>query len=259
MTNIMHKYLMMIIMVTYCNAWAQNGHRACASVARALIAAPLLHHIENNILKATLDEISNDSDNIDVPDRRHLHWVNYKVKPSDGAQNISSYLSDNCRIDDRECIVSAVHYICDLHQPLHVIPTVYVNESFSEVRWFEGMNFTLHRVWDELLEQFKISHDSYVNWLIKYHISPRMYVTQVKETSVDKWIDARVYAYEAAHKLNSNLIECHSQNDNERGRYICNLQFVFKAKPTMDSSIASGGVHLAGYLKQSFKKEFDLM
>lgn len=248
--------LLIVTSVTKCNGWAQNGHRVCAAVARAHIAPALLNHIESNLLKATLDEVSNDPDDIDV-ERRHLHWVNYVDTPSDGAQNVSSYLTSDCQIDNRECIVSAVHYICDLHQPLHVIPATYTNQSFARVLWFHGFNYTLHQVWDELPEQLHLSYESHAKWLVRHHISPEMYVTMVKQTTVDKWIDTRVAAYEIARKLNEKLVKCHTENNNERGRYICNLKFVFSARPTVDSSLASGGVRLAGYLKQSFKNKFD--
>ncbi|CAL44675.1 29.6 kDa S1/P1 nuclease [Spodoptera frugiperda ascovirus 1a] len=238
------------VMVSDCDSWALTGHRVCANVARRLIPSPILKHVETEVLDhETLDGVSNVAD--ETPrSLAAMHYVNYNVTPTRSARKVLEYTENNMTSTyrwDAAFITNVVHLLCDLHQPLHVVPYADVPSTFTETQWVNGQNTTLHTIWDTLPDLRLLSHHIYAEWLVN-KLKANTYALLFEQDRPHKWLDSRRYAYDAAKRLNDNLARCHTNAGSKLLINSCNYRFVDSARALVDESLLYGGVRLAAYI-----------
>jgi hypothetical protein len=167
--------LLLLAMPALAQAWGPAGHRIVASLAERELNASA--HAEVRRLLALTDDdeladVANWADDLrDDPRRRalwrstaRLHFVNFAnadcryVAPLDcpggrcavGAiERYSHVLGDRSRPDDQraEALRFLVHFVADVHQPLHAGYRRDGGGNGRQVR-FDGRGTNLHALWD---------------------------------------------------------------------------------------------------------------
>ncbi|AJP09055.1 putative S1/P1 nuclease [Heliothis virescens ascovirus 3f] len=239
------------------HAWDGGGHRICARIARNIIPTPLLHHFERNVLNASMDEIANELDEFRGRkvgfDMSYYHTLEYDSEPMDSADGLLAYVND-AQID-RDYALFAVHFICDLHQPLHVLPKSRVRASFDTVPWIDGRNVTLHALWDMLPDVRQISHVVYADWLTE-RITPVTFMTTVERSEMSMWLNGRADAYHRAERFNDILRNCHTKAASSLEARICNMKFVSTTQQLVENSLIYGGLRLVGHVYRTYLNAF---
>lgn len=246
-------------------AWGETGHRIVADVAARYLDDRAQNQIQSLIGEASLASVANWADRIrgDRPETASWHFVDIPFKASrydprrdcaeeecviGAIERFRRTLSDRDRptVERAEALKFLVHFIADLHQPLHTtdrgdhggndVRVTFFGEKihpFSEKRW------NLHAVWDGgLIDQTGLSEGAYVErlqaWLKKRSIS------ELQKGTVADWaLEAHRAAAEVAYRL-------------PKSRKLSKNYFE-KSLPVMDELLAKAGVRLARVLNEVFQ------
>lgn len=158
--------------------WGKNGHRATAEIAENYLTRKAERAIENLLDGRSLAFVSNYADDIKSdPDFRQFgpwHYVNidpdsdeYDLEEANpkgdlvqAIRKCKEVLTDkNASREDKVFYLKMlVHFMGDLHQPLHVGRGSDRGGNDIQVRWF-GDGSNLHRVWDsEMIDSYDMSY-----------------------------------------------------------------------------------------------------
>lgn len=162
---------------TFSDFWGPTGHRATAEIAEKRLCKKAKKNIDKILSGKSLAFVSTFGDEIksDRAFRRFSSWHYVNIadgkkygddepsKYGDLVQGIDSCImvlkNPNSSIKDQEFYLKMlVHFIGDLHQPLHVGHREDKGGNDIQVRWFDrGTN--LHRVWDsDMLNHYDMSY-----------------------------------------------------------------------------------------------------
>jgi hypothetical protein len=164
--------------------WGANGHRVVATIAERHLLPVTRFRIRELIGPYPLAQVANWADSYrGTPEGAHTapwHYVNvrpgqeYVDPPGDAPQNIIQAMRLQERIlrdishsrDERAMALKfLVHFIADIHQPLHAGLASDRGGNLVRVQWF-GDPTNLHTVWDtRLLEHQQLSYTEYVEFL----------------------------------------------------------------------------------------------
>ncbi|MBQ4822848.1 S1/P1 nuclease [Aquimarina sp. MMG016] len=157
--------------------WGKTGHRATGQIAEAHLTNKAKRNIATVLNGQSLAFVSTFADEIKSDDRYKgyspWHYINFPFdkkygenKPSEfgdliqGINKCIEVLKDKKSTDaDKEFYLKMlVHFVGDLHQPLHVGRGEDKGGNDIQVRWFrDGSN--LHRVWDsEMIDYYGMSY-----------------------------------------------------------------------------------------------------
>ena len=163
--------------IAYAYDWGKTGHRATAQIAESYLTKKTKKKINKLLDGQGLAIVSTFADDIksdrDYKSYSPWHYVNFdfdkkygEEKPNEfgdlvsGINKCVSVLKNESSTDDekRFYLKMLVHFIGDLHQPLHVGRGEDKGGNDIQVRWFdEGSN--LHRVWDsDMIDNYKMSY-----------------------------------------------------------------------------------------------------
>lgn len=248
--------------------WGETGHRVVADVAERRLDDQARKEIRALIGEESLASIADWADRVrgDRPETAPWHFVDIPLKasrydpkrdcafPKEGdcvigaVERFRRTLSDRGRPAEAraEALKFLVHFVADLHQPLHTadrgdrggndLPVTFFGEKrrpFSEDRW------NLHAVWDSgLIDQTGLSEKAYVAHL-EERLKKRSIVDLQKGTVVDWALEAHRAAVDAAYRLPKN-------------RKLSRNYFE-KSLPVMDELLAEAGVRLARLLNEAFR------
>ncbi len=139
-----------------------------------------------------------------------------------------------------EALKFLVHFVGDIHQPLHVGRGDDRGGNTIEVSWF-WQSSNLHRVWDSgIIEKEQLSFTEYVRFID--HATDQQIADWQNSTYLD-WVHesfelrSSVYAFGA------------QQGDDIKLSY----GYAYKATPTVKKRLVQGGVRLAGLLNSIFQ------
>lgn len=157
--------------------WGKTGHRVVGEIATSYLNPEALAAINEILDNKSLALVSTYGDEIKSDSRYHKyspwHYVNYPFggeyskrskSPSGdlmvGIDKCIEVIKDptSSKEDKAFYLKMLVHFIGDLHQPLHVGISDDLGGNRFQVQWFdEGTN--LHSVWDtKLIEDYKMSY-----------------------------------------------------------------------------------------------------
>lgn len=157
--------------------WGKTGHRATGEIAQNYLTRKAKKQISKLLNGHSLAFVANYADDIKSDPRYRSygpwHYVNFpfdgtyeatpKSDQGDLYQAIQTCISvlkddDSSEADKVFHLKMLVHFIGDLHQPLHVGISDDKGGNDFQVRWFsEGTN--LHSVWDtKMIESYKMSY-----------------------------------------------------------------------------------------------------
>ncbi|WP_340074826.1 S1/P1 nuclease [Leptobacterium sp. I13] len=157
--------------------WGKTGHRVVGEVAEAHLTGKAKRQIKKLLDGEGLALVSNHADDIKSDERFRgfspWHYVNFPFDKKYGEEAPSEYgdlimgiekcievlKSDTASLEDKSFYLKLlVHFIGDLHQPLHVGRTEDKGGNDIQVRWF-GSGSNLHRVWDSnMIDHYGMSY-----------------------------------------------------------------------------------------------------
>jgi len=198
-------------------SWGRTGHRVSAVVAESHLTPAALAAVRN-ILEPG-ENLSDDSTWADeqrkVPRSGSWHYVNVPIsepqydfkfcspqgcvvsKVKDFAHVLSGPRAS--RAERRQALRFFVHFLQDLHQPLHVGDTGSRGGNLVQVRFFNfGTN--LHRVWDSRIIEWYSKDEA--AWLREVNAiaTPQMSAAWVKGT-VEDWTSESLKEAKLAYRL----------------------------------------------------------
>jgi hypothetical protein len=235
--------------------WYDSGHRLVARIAVLRLTPHTAEAIKDILGGQSLPDASTWADEIKMqrPDTKPLHYVNIPLNATDYVP--SQYCPDGrCLIaaieDDRrilgdstaktaqraEALRFLVHFMGDLHQPLHVSNNRDEGGNNRMVTFF-GATRKLHEVWDgELMEATTLSEDQYFERLRRKMDSLDLAALE-RGTVVDWAMEGHKIAAQHAYLLprNGRLSEAYEE---------ANL-------PLVDLALIEAGVRLARVLNDA--------
>lgn len=157
-------------------AWGPTGHRAIGQIAENYLSKKAKRKIRSLLGGHNLAYWSNYADAI-RSDKRYekyntWHYVNFKGMSYDPAMKnpkgdvvqairkcIEILKSQESSMKDKAFYLKLlIHFVGDLHQPLHVGRQDDLGGNLIKVKWF-GKDSNLHRVWDEgMINHYKMSY-----------------------------------------------------------------------------------------------------
>lgn len=235
--------------------WGPTGHRATGEIAERHLKRSVKKKIDKLLKGQSLAFVSTFADQI-KSDRAYdkyytWHYVNmpfdktYEASEKNprgdiitGINKCISVLKDqNSSQEDKAFFLKMlVHFIGDLHQPLHIGRAEDKGGNDIQVRWFnQGSN--LHRVWDEnMIEEWNMS---YIELAENAPELSKAQIRAIQNGSVLDWMrDTR--------KLTKTVYE--SAEIGEKLRY----RYSYDHFPTVREQLQKGGLRLAKLLNDIF-------
>ena len=223
-------------------AWGAKGHSVIAEVAERGLSPNVAQQVRDLVFAAPLRDSASLPDDWRAQETRgerpgntgSLHFSNI---PNDigtfdrardckddqcvvaGIEKYVAVLKDKTQPKDkrREALIFVVHFVGDLHQPMHAAGGQVKNEKTGEmepdlggnrvkVRYL-GTETNLHSVWDTMLIEWgKPTVEEYATYLLEYELRGRP-VAELQTGTVVDWINESNYAavHSAYHIGNGSL------------------------------------------------------
>jgi hypothetical protein len=258
----MAKSLLILVLAAALLSWGVTGHRAIGKIAEGHLTSPAKAAVHELIGDTTLAEISTWPDEVrSQPAYRNTapwHYINLPlglsfadfettVKGMSQA-NVYSALRQQeqilgsaatTRFQKVEALKYIVHFVGDLHQPMHVSREEDKGGNTIQLN-YDGNGTNLHALWDSKL----IDHQglSYEQMAEKYdHATP----AQIKQWQSDPMIQWIWESYQASSKL-------YGEVDGMTSRAIDDSYYQAHIAIVQDR-IEKAGIRLAGVLNGIFK------
>ena len=257
----MRTYLVVIFLVTCtfgvegASLWGPTGHRATGEIAELYLSAKAKRKIHALLDGASLAMVSTFADEIrsdaSFGDFSAWHYVNfpfdgtYESHPKSEKGDIYvaihkciALLKDSNSSDSEKAfyLKMLVHFIGDLHQPLHVGIAEDRGGNRFQVQWFdEGTN--LHTVWDtEIIEHYNMSYSELAANRRKLS---KAQIKNIQSGTIKDWM------YESR-ALCLNVYDDTKVGENLKYRYMYDYSEIVR------DQIQKGGLRLARILNDIF-------
>jgi len=255
----MKKTLLLLLLfpfVAFGNAiWGKTGHRVTGQIAEEYLTGKAKRALDNLLDGHSLAFVSTFADDIKA-DRTYSkysawHYVNYPLgmsyKDSEKSEYgdivmaieecINKVKDDNNTKEDRVFYLKMlIHFVGDLHQPMHASRAEDKGGNNIQVQWFgEGSN--LHRVWDKnLIESYGMTYSELAAELIDVDRKERK---AIQEGTIYDWVDE-------SHKICAKLYDSVEIGEKLGYRYSYDYnELLFK-------QLQKGGLRLAKVLNEVF-------
>lgn len=249
--------------------WGREGHQIVGHIAEARLTPRASEAIRELLGKGDLASISNWADQIrrDRKETATWHYVDipFEMKSydpqrdgKDGNNVIEKVISFAQVLNDRtadrkeriEALRFLVHFVGDLHQPLHCAER---NEdkggNFCKVTVLDDPEMSnLHRIWDTTLLKRSMVVDG-------KELKPKEYADKLNEAitpdMAKKWMNQlpREWA-DQAHQLAVQVVYAGIPINDEPTRI--DDKYIANAQPVIDQQLQRGGVRLAEVLNRIF-------
>ena len=143
----------------------------------------------------------------------------------------------------RQALLFFIHFVADIHQPLHVGGRKDRGGNRVAINWFaSGKIYNLHQVWDGLLTKNNLPPSEYAQRLLKG--ANKQQIRQWRGGSFKDW------ALES-HQLLADVYNFGV--DNKDGKPLnLGIQYLHSNKPLAERRILQAGIRLADYLNRAF-------
>ncbi len=235
--------------------WGKTGHRAVGEIANRHLTKKTKKKISKLLKGQSLAIVSTYADDIksDSQYKKYSpwHYVNFPFdknyedgSPSEfgdvvqGIRKCIEVLNDeNASDNDKEFYLKMlVHFVGDLHQPLHVGKAEDKGGNDIQVRWFnDGTN--LHRVWDSnMIDYYGMS---YTELSLNTEKLSKAQLEKMKSGTILDWVGE---SRELAKKVYASA---------EVGEKL-GYRYMYDHFSTVGSQLQKGGVRLAKILNEIF-------
>lgn len=241
------------------NAWGVLGHRIVGQIAQSYLTPTAKKEIQKILGTESIAMSANWADFIRSDSTMDYispwHYIN--IKGGLSREEFHTYFKHDTLVDaytkinflvkelknkslakDKKVIYLKllIHFVGDIHQPLHVGRPEDRGGNDIKVTWF-GAATNLHSVWDSRLIDFQqLSYTEYTDAI--NHVSPTRRAMLQKQPLID-WL---FQSYQVAEKVYSDI------KPDEKLSYLYNYKFI----GILDQQLLIGGVHLAGLLNSIF-------
>ena len=236
--------------------WGPTGHRATGKIAENHLSKKALRKIDKLLKGQSLAFVSTYGDEI-KSDKRYndfytWHYVNMPLDSNyeESEKNpkgdlvtgihkcISVLKDDNSSEEDKVFYLKLlVHFIGDLHQPMHIGRAEDKGGNTIQVQWF-GRGTNLHRVWDEnMIEEWKMS---YLELADNTEDLSKEQIKAIQSGSIVDWVHD-------THELSKTTYASVEVGENLRYRYS------YDHFGTVRKQLQKGGIRLAKLLNDIFK------
>lgn len=136
--------------------------------------------------------------------------------------------------NDEEALKFLVHFIADLHQPMHLGRKDDLGGNRVPIKWF-GRDINIHQLWDtQMLEARKMSYSEFSDYLqLRYNSQKKelLKADMLESVKAGYAIRTEIYAY-----TNTN-----------------NYHYLYNFSSKLDIMMYRGGLFLANYLNELYK------
>ena len=255
-TNRFFSLFLLCFATISCFAWGKTGHRVVGYVAQQHLSKKASKSINNVLLDYSLEMSGNFMDFIKADTTyRHMsawHYVSIpdgetyatmkKSEKGDVIWAIETLIDElktkQFKIVPNEefAIMALVHFVGDIHQPLHVGHKHDRGGNDIDVEWF-GEVTNLHRVWDsQMIDHQQLSYTEWGN-----HVN-----RGVDKVQVMAWQSNTVREWAAESKdLRSN---CYDFGEWTNLKY----RYIYRHMHTVEQRLEQAGVRLAGILNDIY-------
>jgi len=256
--NFKRKLILCVLLVSAVTAFAFDaaGHRIVAEVAYDHLAKNTRQQVDKILGKRGLIYASTWADEVKSDDnyRYSYNWHFQDLDDSLSNEQIEHLYADKTAegehlffaIDqmekrlvkdkmDVEALKYLVHFIGDLHQPLHLGRKTDLGGNKVELRWF-GKNIKLHALWDSyLIEEKQMSYKEYAEFL----------EDKFSGTSDEIAAMSLIQSIERTYEVR-NLIYDYDYGDTN------NFHYIYKMGGYLDEQLFRGGIMLAKILNDIY-------
>ena len=236
--------------------WGKTGHRATGEVAQKYLSKKARKEINKLLNGHTLAFVANYADDIksdSLYDRYYAwHYVNfpsnstYETHPKSSKGDlmvgittcIEMLKSEKSTKEEKVFhLKMLVHFIGDLHQPLHVGKAKDRGGNDIQVSWFKEST-NLHRVWDyHMIDDYEMSYTEFAN---NANQLTKLELKQYQEGTVFDWMHE-------SRKL------CEEVYDNTEVGEKLSYRYLYDNMNIVRSQIQKGGIRLAVLLNDIFE------
>ena len=240
-------------------AWGQTGHRVTGAIAENHLSPAAKAAITKLLPNESLAEASTYADEmrsnpsefwrktsppwhyVTVPEHKHYHDVG-APEEGDAFTAIEKYtrvLKDKSasREEKQLALRLVVHFIGDLHQPLHAGNGTDRGGNDVKVRFF-WQDSNLHSVWDsKMIDSKDLSFTEWTRWLDS-KISPQD-VKAWSDTNPETWITESTEIRDTIYPEDANNMS---------------YDYVYDNIPTVKKRLQQAGIRIAAYLNEVFAK-----
>lgn len=257
-------------------SWGKIGHRIVGEIASQNLSSSAKHKVKELLGDETLAEVSNWADEIRSD-------PNYDVKMSpwhyatiaDGKtydpslspqgdvikainEQSSILIHSHVQSEKVRALKLLVHFVGDVHQPLHVGNEADQGGNLCQVKWF-GATKTLHSLWDD--EMIDFQKFSYKEYSRKLNHASEADIEKWQSTGALEWAkesqDIRMKIYPDAGKTftPADRPYCKSDWKTIAPESIPNLKYDYEymAHDIFERRLLQGGIRLAGVLNTILK------
>ncbi len=244
-------------------SWWDDEHRTIAIIAENHLSKDTRKQLDQLVGDSSLEELSLWADGI-KSDRQWAHtkawhYVNFDslsaiqtVKPRAGgdifwalehfyAQLTNPELPPEAR---RQALQFFIHYVADVHQPLHVGSRKDRggNRVRVTVSWFgAAAKYNLHQVWDGLLTGIKGSAKDYAQQL---DTATEGQIHQWQQTTFRDWMWESYQLLDQVYNFGDNSHQAKSTN--------LDHQYLNANRPVAEQRLLQAGIRLAYWLNRAF-------
>ena len=235
--------------------WGKNGHRATGQIAEAYLTKRAKKKIDKILKGQSLAFVSTFADEI-KSDKKYnkyysWHYINMDLDETyataeknpqgdlvSGIEKCISVLKDkNSSSDDKEFhLKMLIHFVGDLHQPMHIGRKQDKGGNTVQVEWF-GKGTNLHRVWDEnMIEGWDMSYLELAN---NARDLSKNQVETIEKGSLEDWVNE-------VHGLTVDVYKSAKSGENLRYKYS------YDNFGKVRTQLEKGGIRLAKILNEIY-------
>lgn len=233
-------------------SWGSIGHRVVAQIAEKNLSPISQARLKLILGKDSLADVANWPDFVRSDKKWHhadpWHYVtvedgkSYSAKEASKSGNIieaierfSKELADPKTSPEKKryAVAFLVHFVGDIHQPLHVGRGADKGGNTIELKWF-GRKSNLHQIWDEkMIDMEKLSYSEYVRFIDK-----------ANDEQKKKWAKTPLFGWAEESMSYRELVYSYPTKRNPYWEY----EYRFKALPVVNLRLQQAGVRLATLL-----------
>ncbi len=235
--------------------WGQNGHRATGKIAENHLKKSAKKKIDKLLNGQSLAFVSTYADEI-KSDRAYSkyyswHYINMDLHETyattaknpkgdlvTGINECIKILKDKNSTDEDKSfhLKMLVHFVGDLHQPLHIGQREDKGGNTVQVQWF-GTGTNLHAVWDtKMIEEWNMS---YLELADNAKYLSKKQIKAIEAGTLVDWV-------EEVHQITKEVYNSAKVGENLRYRYS------YDHFGTVRDQLQKGGIRLAKILNEIF-------
>lgn len=235
--------------------WSKTGHRVTGQIAQNHLTGKAKRALNDLLDGHSLAFVSTYADDIKA-DRAYSkyspwHYVNYPLgmhyvdsEKSEYGDIITAIEECKTKIKDKNTpreervfyLKMLIHFIGDLHQPMHASRAEDKGGNDIQVQWF-GQGSNLHKVWDQnLIESYGMTYTELAHELNKVS---KKEVKKMQEGTIYDWVDE-------SHTICGELYD--SVKVGEKLGY----QYAYNYNDLLFEQLQKGGLRLAKVLNDLF-------